>query len=209
MNPFDNTSKISGIAEHSIIIIPALKTSKTIFEFITRNWNKKFGFFVYILNVWDTEKDFPSMLERVVDQIDELSKKGDIVSLIGASGGGNLAINAFIKRKEKVNKVINVCGRMRVGKHNDLEISSSDKQLKAYIESIHFLESNIDSLSSEDKKKIMTMRPRFGQEFVPIDTVTIDGGNNIVIPTFEHILSIIAALTVFRKILISFIESRF
>jgi hypothetical protein len=207
MHSLHITSNCSDRVKHSVIIIPALKTNSAIFDFITRNWHNKYGLSVHILNVWNTEKDFPSMLEKVVNKIDKLSNNGDTVSLIGASGGGNLAINAFIQRKRMVNKVINVCGRMRVGKHTDLDISPNDKQLKAYIKSIHFLESNIASLSSDDKMKIMTIRPRFGQEFVPVDTVTIDGGNNIAIPTFEHILSIVAALTIFKRLLISFIES--
>jgi len=207
MHSLQNTSNSSDRVKHSVILIPALKTNSAIFDFVTKNWQNKYGLSVHILNVWNTEKDFPLMLEKVANKIDELSKNGGTVSLIGASGGGNMATNAFIQRKRKVNKVINICGRMRVGKHTDLDISPNDKQLKAYIESIHFLESNIASLSSDDKKKIMTIRPRFGQEFVPVDTVTIDGGNNITIPTFEHILSIVAALTIFKKLLISFIES--
>jgi len=176
MNSLHNTSNSPDRVKHSVILIPALKTNSAIFGFITKNWHNKYGLSVHILNVWNTEKDFPLMLEKVVNKIDELSINGGTVSLLGASGGGNMAINAFIQRKGKVNKVINVCGRMRVGKHTDLDISPSDKQLKAYIESIRFLESNIASLSSDDKKKIMTIRPRFGQEFVPVDTVTIDGG---------------------------------
>jgi len=191
---------------HHVIIIPALKTNSNLFEFLTRNWFTKSGLTVHVLNVWVTENDFPSMLKKVIESIDELSRNGDSVSLIGASGGGNLVINAFSERLASVNKVINVCGRLRIGSKNDLDYNTKDKQLKAYIESIKFFESKEKLFSDSDRKRIMTVRPKFGQEFVPNDTIQIEGAINISIPTIEHLLSIFSALTIFSNRLTNFLK---
>lgn len=53
----------------------------------------------------------------------------------------------------------------------------------------------------------MTVRAMFGDELVPPETTIVQGANNTVVPTPEHMLSIGAALTVFSHPLIAFLKA--
>lgn len=51
----------------------------------------------------------------------------------------------------------------------------------------------------------MTVRAMFGDELVPTDTTIIQGAYNTTVPTFEHVLSIGASLSIFSKPIIVFL----
>jgi len=159
------------------------------------------------MNVRETENDFDSMLGKIVEAIDALSINGDKVSLLGASGGGSMAVNAFIERQGKVEKVVNVCGRLRIGRKNNLDRNPKDKQLLAYNESVRRLDGREKSISESARTKILTVSPSFGQEFVPSDTVQVEGAGNIKIVSIEHVICIFAALTLFSGSIMRFLLS--
>ncbi len=196
--------------KHTIIFIPGLGDETTVLRLITRHW-RMYGLepVVYSVGWHDGEDSFRLKLARLEKMIDQLAKNGDRVSLVGTSAGGSAALNAFIERKNKVHRVINVCGRLRVGPTTGFRsFASKTKSSPAFAQSVRLCEQSIKRLAVADRKKIMTVHAMFGDELVPPETTIIEAAHNTQVPTMEHMVSIGAALTVFSKRLISFLITR-
>ncbi|MEK7543777.1 MAG: hypothetical protein AAB557_02840 [Patescibacteria group bacterium] len=196
--------------KHKVILIPGLGDRTRLLEWAVGHW-RRYGLepIVYAVGWRDEENAFRPKLKKLVALIDQIVKNGDKVSFVGTSAGGSAALNAFMQRKSKIYKVINVCGRLRVGPTTGfLSFDSKTKSSPAFAESVRLCERGIAQLSLPDRRKIMTMRAMFGDELVPPETAVIDGALNIQIPIGEHMLSIGAALTIFSKPLITYLVSR-
>lgn len=194
--------------QHILIIIPPLGTnSHKIGEKITKNWNKEFG--IKPINwqyFWlSDEENYERKLKQLTDSIDELSNDDTIVSLLGLSGGGSVALNAFCQRKEKISKVVNIGGRLKSGNIRFPESKSTNDNNALFKESVILCEKNISRLHTDDKIKILTIRPLW-DEFAPAGFAMIDGVKNIQIVAFGHILGIIASMTIYKKIVIDFLN---
>ena len=151
-------------------------------------------------------QDFQIKLTRLLGVIDSIDTRHNKVSLVGCSAGGSAVLNAFYERKDVINKVINVCGRLRTGNLTGFRsFKSKTASSSAFAQSIKLFETRESLLSQEDKGKVMTVRALFGDELVPADTTNLDGAYNITVPTGEHLFSIAMAMTVFSKNLIKFL----
>ena len=198
------------IKKHSVIIIPGLSDETKYLRLINNHW-RKYGLTPIIHPVgWrDGENEFIPKLKRLVKLIDKLIKNGDNVSLVGTSAGGSAVLNAFCERKSVINKVINVCGRLRTGPTKGFRsFQSKTASSHAFAQSVKLAELNEKRLNKKDRKKIMTIRAMFGDELVPPETTYIKGTKNILVPTAEHVFSIAMALTLFSKPLISFLTNK-
>lgn len=196
--------------KHVVIIIPGLGDETRILRWVVRHW-RQYGLIPVVYSVgWrDRETSFLPKLAGLVGKIDQLIKEGNKVSLIGTSAGGSAAINAFMERKSKIHRVINVCGRLRVGPTTGFRsFDSKTRSSPAFAESVRLCERGIAQLSLPDRRKIMTVRALFGDELVPPETAIVDGARNIHVPTGEHMLSIGAALTLYSAPLISFLNKK-
>lgn len=192
--------------EHSVIIIPGLGNDTAKLEWATRHW-RNHGLEPLIHSVDWHEGEFQPKLIKLVELIDKLTENGDVVSLVGTSAGGSAVLNAFVERKDKVHRVVNVCGRLRTGAQAGFRsFESRTASSPAFAQSIKLLESREDTLTERDRQKIMTVRAMFGDELVPGDTTILRGSYNTQVPTPEHMLSIGAALTVFSKPVILFLK---
>lgn len=139
--------------------------------------------------------------------IDSLEQKRHTISLVGTSAGGSCALNAFIERKVVIHKVISICGRLKIGPTSGFRsFESRSKSSRAFAQSVQLCEKSISALSKQERAKIMSVRPQFGDEVVPPQTTYIQGVYNITIPTIEHVFSIGMALTLFSKPLILFLK---
>lgn len=195
--------------KHSVIIIPGLGDEVNSIELATGHW-KKFGLEPVVHSVgWhDEEANFAPKLSILLNLVDELVENNDTLSLVGTSAGGSAVINAFYERKNKVHKVVNVCGRLRVGtKTGFRSFSAKTRSSRAFEESVKLCESRLSTFSQESLNRVMTVRAMFGDELVPPDTVRVQGALNTQIPTVEHILTIGMALTIFSKPIISFLKN--
>ncbi|MEK7141135.1 MAG: hypothetical protein AAB800_01160, partial [Patescibacteria group bacterium] len=164
---------------------------------------------VYSVGWRDGEYSFRQKLKRLVAMIDEIVNNADRISLIGTSAGGSAAVNAFMERKSKIHRVINICGRLRVGPTTGFRsFDSKTKSSPAFTESVRLCERGIEQLPLPDRRKIMTVRALFGDELVPPETAIVDGAHNIHVPTGEHMVSIGAALTLYSGPLISFLNKK-
>jgi hypothetical protein len=189
--------------KHYVIILPTLMDDAPAMRLFTGFW-PLFGLTPVVLKFgWKEIKDdagFTQNINKIISKVDRLAELGT-VSLLGCSAGGNIMINIFSQRKDIIHRVINVCGALRPGG------IGSKFDTPAYLKSLQYCEEAIARLSDEDKNKIMTIRPRFGDEFVKPEQVSIVGAKNISLPTFEHMLTIMMALTIFSKPIFNFLKN--
>ncbi|NCT55416.1 hypothetical protein GW755_01075 [bacterium] len=191
-----------------ILIIPGLGddsiSSIKRIEFATNHFKKqKFKVIVYPV-YWRDGKEFKSKLLGLLKQIDLLSKTNEIY-LLGTSAGASLALNVFLERRNKIQKVVNVCGRLRTGKHKIRSLENMAKTSIAFKQSVQAFEKREKELSKEDKQKILTIRPFFGDDLVPADTVIIGGALNKVVYVPTHVLGIAYSLK-FSKLISNFFK---
>jgi pimeloyl-ACP methyl ester carboxylesterase len=133
----------------------------------------------------------------LLKKIDRESKK-ETIMLLGISAGASLAMNAFMQRLDKVEKMVSLCGRLRRGWSDDKirkKLQKGTMKHRAFKESVKLLEHGVKDLKRKDKKRIMTISAKFGDELIPIETSKLEGAKNILIPTIEHVLSIFSGMT--------------
>lgn len=209
MAQFDSDTLGANMSkEHKVIIIPGLGDEISKIQFATNHWrNHGLEPVVHSVGWHDGENDFQPKLERLVELIDQLTDKGDIVSLVGTSAGGSAVLNAFIERKDRIHRVVNVCGRLKAGTQRGFRsFEARTASSPAFAQSIKLCEAQEAFLSEADRQKIMTVRAMFGDELVPADTTILRGAFNTQIPTPEHMFTIGMALTVFSKPIILFLN---
>lgn len=78
-------------------------------------------------------------LADLLTQIDSLSKTSQ-VSLVGTSAGASLAFNAYLERKDLVQKIVNVCGRLRTGDHKVRSLDNMSKTSIVFKQSVQAFE---------------------------------------------------------------------
>jgi len=201
---------MSNEAKHSIILVPGLDDGPDtwLMRLILRLWRSD-GIKVDLCRVqWKDGVSYPSKLEKLLRLIDDLTKTGYTVSLVGISAGGSAAINALFAHPDKVHKVINICGRLKDGGY--LGFRSLERQSRsslAFRESVLLSEQNLIKANRTHLKKIMSIRARFGDELVPSDTSVVTGGYNVSVPVAEHGLTIAIALTLWRHTIMQFLDS--
>ena len=194
---------------HLVIVIPGLGDETRILQLAVNHWKKNsLDPVVYSIG-WSSGIAFQPKLQKLVTMIDGFIDKGARVSLVGTSAGGSAALNAFIKRKETIHRVINICGRLRTGPLTGFRsFKSKTASSPAFADSIKLCEREECKLTILDRQKIMTVSALFGDELVPGETTIIKGALNTKIPTAEHIVSIGMALTLFSRPLISFLKQK-
>jgi len=190
--------------KHYVIILPTLMDDASAIRLFTGFW-PLFGLTPVVLKFgWKEIKDdagFTQNFDRIISEVDRLAKIGT-VSLVGCSAGGNILINVFSQRKNTIHRVVNVCGALRPSD------ATGKYDTPAYLKSLQYCEQVIAKLDKEDKKKIMTIHPRFGDEFVKPEQTNIEGAKNIRLPIFEHMFSIMMALTIFSKLIFNFLKEK-
>lgn len=178
-------------------------------EFAVRGWEQKGLRPVVVPMRWfDRSRPFQSRLDTILDVIDGLLKKENTVSLVGLSAGGSIVLNAFVLRREGIDKVVTVCSRINpINNWGYRSFNNRTSSSPAYAESIMSFEEKRKLLQPNDYQKIMTVRPFFGDQLNPANTMVIPGARNITLPIAEHFSTIAMSLTVLSNPLISFIKS--
>lgn len=188
----------NSLSNHEILIVPGLSDGKPLAEWTTRNWNKKYGLTPHIYTMpWkDSERHFQPKLEKLLLEIDSLTREGKRVSLIGISAGGSAVLNAFTLRQNDIHKVVNICGRLRTGESVSHTLEHAGRNCPSFIESVQMFEEAEKSLDYDARKNILTAHPLY-DEIVPLSTMTLDGACNIQIISVEHMLNIAVAMTLY------------
>lgn len=192
--------------KHVLLLVPGLGDNIYQLQWLQNLW-KKDGIQVIIHTApWKkTEENFQTKLKRLLQHIDTLTQPHTKISLAGASAGGSLVINAFAKRKNKIHKVINVCGRVRKGTNVFPTLKQAAREFSAFAESVVVCEENLKHFSPKDKVKIMTIQPFLYDAIVPMSCIPIKGATNISVSIPFHMFGIAGALTLCRKKLTQFI----
>lgn len=191
------------VKKHHVIIVPGLGNRYWFFQWATRDWREKGLTVHFVPMAWEKGKKLGPKLDKLTQKIDTLARSGN-VSLIGASAGASAVINAFSKRKKKVYKVINICGRLREGTHVFPPLALAALSSAAFKESVLRSERILPTFTKQERKRILTIRPLF-DEIVPGSTVPIPGVLNRRIIAIGHTISIALAITFFAKHILSFL----
>ena len=194
--------------KHFVIIVCGLGDKELGLRIATRHFRLHGLTPVVHLIGWHSEEtDFVPKLDRLIALIDLCAQDGNRVSLIGTSAGASAVLNAFVQRKDVVNKVISVTGVLRPSVEKGWRsFETRTKSSRPFAQSVTLFVSKEQTLSKADRKRIMTIYPKFGDELVAPDTATLDAAVNIQIPTTEHVLSIGLALTVFSGPIFKFLQ---
>lgn len=136
---------------------------------------------------WANEAEsFDNRLKALLERIDELAKTGSEVVLVGASAGASTALAAFAKRKETVCAMISICGQLRGIKKVPDPALDINPRFRASLEA---MEKSLTTLSSDDRQRILTLRPRVDAVVQP-DEAVLDGAVNVQMPVVGHLFGI-------------------
>jgi len=192
--------------KHYVIVVPGLSDRKRMVSYAVKQW-KKYGITPYVhLAPWKKKEVLSTKLDRLVSQIDELSKKG-FVSLVGISAGGSMVLNAFAKRKAKISSVVNVCGRIKCGDKVFPSLDLAARGNPAFRESVLFCDESRHLLKKADRKKVLNLRAWY-DEVVPSQTSILKGALNKRMPVVEHNAAIMFALSMYKNQIINFLHKK-
>lgn len=153
---------------------------------------------------WARDEDFQLKLNRLVTKIDELTRNGDKVAIVGVSAGAGAALNAYMVRKDKISAMIYICGKV----HGTENINP-----RYFLDNPAFKQSNQTSdeayrrLTEADKKKMLYLYSR-SDKTVGYQLNRMSGVAEKAIPAIGHIPAIYTAILLFFPVIARFIRSR-
>lgn len=167
------------MAQHHIVYIPGLNDhlppNHQLARLLPLFWRGR-GFIGHVAQPRWSKGDFGSKLQVVLGTIDELTKQGYKVSLVGQSAGSSLALSAFAARREFVAGLVILTGRLRVAGEPSLERAASGSP--AFKESVQRAEAVLDTIPAVDRLRIITIRPSL-DKVVPPSSVPVKGATNL------------------------------
>src|SRR6478752_6076210 len=97
---------------HCVIYIPGLGDQRTQGQMLALRLWRRPGLYVemFVMHWYDSEP-YQDKFERLLKVVDRHLEAGETVSLVGASAGASVALNAFADRQEKVNGLVGLCGK--------------------------------------------------------------------------------------------------
>lgn len=192
---------------YKIVIVPGLGDGGKLFRFMVKSWWRMFPNEIHVFGWRDKGAKLIDKQNSLLQRIDDLAKDGRKVYLVGTSAGGSAVLNAFMARRSVVSGVVNVCGRLRegVGVRPTLKRAACTSEI--FAQSVKSCESDLNSLTNSDLKKILTISPIY-DEIVPTSTVGIEGATNIIVPTFFHGVGIRCSIIFLRSKIINFLISK-
>src|SRR6185369_8412219 len=145
-----------------VIIIPGLGDQVAYTKLATKGW-RKYGIepVVYSMN-WRDGEDFSLKLNNLIKFVDNLSKDGSKISIIGCSAGASAALNVFLERQDIIDKAVSICGRLRKGNQSGFRsFVNRSKTSPAFAESVKLFEGKEKFLNEDQRKRILTVRSFF------------------------------------------------
>lgn len=140
---------------------------------------------------WHKTEDFKLRLAELSKKVVELNSEGRRVVLVGYSAGASAAINALSANKEKVSRVILICGKIQnLDKINDQYFKLNPR----FGRSIDLLKKSLPDLDAKQRAKILSIRPIF-DEVVPVKDTIIEGAKNKKIFMVGHVPTIAYCLS--------------
>lgn len=184
---------------HALIYVPGLGDSRVGGQQLAVSVWKLQGVEPYLFQMnWADSEAFTPKLTRLLALIDGLVAEGKTVSLIGASAGGSVVMNAFAMRREVINGVVCICGKIS-NKHNVHPLTY--QRNVAFGHSMSSLDDTLPDLTKADLARVLSLHPLI-DETVPIQDTKLDGVKIGTMPALGHLLGITYGLTLgsFRAI---------
>jgi pimeloyl-ACP methyl ester carboxylesterase len=152
---------------------------------------------------WGDGEPFAPKLERLLKRIDELHAEGHKVSLVAASAGAGAAINAFAQRKNVLNGIVCIAGKV----NSPGTIGENYRDTNPdFIESADQVQFSLDKLDFDtDRPRIMS-RYAFFDPLIPKQHSEVAGGKNVMVWTIGHSVTIATQLLFGAPIFISFLK---
>ena len=169
---------------HSVIYIPGIgDDAKMLQSTLIKRW-RWYGVRPIIHEMpWMDQAPFAPKLERLLERIDGLHAQGHVVSLVGASAGAGAAINAFAARREKVNGVVCIAGKVN---NPDSIGDGYRRRSPSFIESAVQVQFSLDKLDDGDYRQRVMSRYALFDPVIPREDSIVLGGVNQTVPTFGH-----------------------
>jgi len=189
---------------HSVLYVPGLgDRSYKGQQLLISTW-RLWGVRPHMIRmIWDEGDAFAPKLQKLLDKIDELHSQGHTVSLVGASAGGGAVINAYAMRKEKINGVVCISGKINrpegIGQNYR-------RHSPAFVDSAYQVQASLDKLDFEHDRPRIQSRYAIIDPVVPTSDSEVVGGNNKTVPTVGHSITIATQLLFGAPFFIRFLK---
>lgn len=189
---------------HDVIYIPGIGDDhRGLQAGLIKTW-RLYGVRPYLHEMpWMDNEQFAPKFERLLARIDELSAKGHVVSLVAASAGAGAGINAFAARKDKINGIVCICGKV----NNPEAIGKSYyRSSPAFPESAFQVQGSLDQLDFENDRSRIQSRYAIFDQVVQTSDSEVVGGHNQTVPTIGHATTIVTQLVFGAPFFIRFLK---
>jgi len=140
---------------------------------------------------WGDGEAFAPKLRRLLKLIDDEVSKGRKVSLVGASAGAGAVINAFAARKDKIQGVVCICGKVNNPETIGPRYSTGNK---AFVDSARQVQFSLDKLDFDADRTRIESRYAIFDPIVSQSDSEIAGAHNRTVPTVGHSITIASQL---------------
>lgn len=178
--------------KHDVIYVPGLGDANPRGQLaLVRTW-RLWGVrpHLYQMN-WGDGEAFAPKFDRLLLMIDGIHAKGHVVSLVGASAGAGAVINAFAARKDIVNGVVCIVGKVN---NADTIGPRYSRGNLAFVESANMVQRSLDQLDLDTDRSRILSRYAFVDLVVPRQDSEIVGARNRTVPTIGHSATITVQL---------------
>lgn len=153
---------------------------------------------------WGSGTIFKPKVERILKKIDELTKNGDKVALVGVSAGAGAALNVYVARKAQVSALVFIAGKI----YGTANINPRYFQRNpAFRESIMMSDASLKNLTDADKAKMLYIYSPLDRTVIPTEN-RLKGVLEKTVPAFGHISAIYIAILFYGRTIAKFIKSK-
>lgn len=188
---------------HHVIYVPGLGDSRTYGQDkAIKNW-QKYGLTAHFFPMgWADKEKFGPKLERLLGKIDELTKQGHRVSLVGVSAGASAVLNAYARRSD-VHGVVLIGGKVQNPRSIGRLIFDVNPAFK---ESVFMAEKSLKSLGPDKISRIMSIHPLIDGR-VPVADTRIPGSVEKTVPVIGHVTGILYTIVFRGRLIANFLKT--
>lgn len=189
--------------KHYVIYVPGIKDDLLYVQsLLIQTWRFHSVQPVMLTMPWAGDGEFEPKLARLIAKIDTYRQSGRKVSLVGASAGASAVLNAYMQRKDDINAVAYICGKINFPDTVAPRIYAKNPAFKT---SLQQLQQTLRRLTPSDRTKLHSF-------YSPIDTTVpyphtvIDNATEKKLPSLRHMWAILYALSLGSSALIQAIK---
>ncbi len=189
--------------QHHVIYVPGLGDPRYGKQgWALRLWSVYGVYAHYFPLIWGDGELFEPKFKRLINKIDEVYDQGHIVSLVGVSAGASAVVNAYAQRKDKINGVVCICGKLNNPQTMYPHIFIKNPAFKGSMEK---LPSSLRKLSSAKRRRILSIHPLSDHSVPPADTI-IPGAQEKRVISMGHVFTIATQITLGAPAFISYLK---